>query len=123
MKIAVPVDVKEQNLTVSVSFGRATHFLIDDEGSGASQILENTAAQSAGGAGIQAAQIIVDSGAQALLAPRCGQNAAKVLLAAGIRLYQTIPNYNAMDIIKAFREGKLDELHEIHEGLHGHKEE
>ena len=122
MKIAVPVDMKEYNLTVSASFSRATHFLIDDEGSGESQTPVNIAAQSAGGAGIQAAQMIVDSGAQALLTPRCGQNAANVLLAAGIQLYKTIPSLSVMDNVKAFREGKLDKLNEIHEGFHGHKE-
>ncbi len=122
MKIAIPVETIEKNPAVSASFGRAAHFLIYDEESAASQTLENTAALSAGGAGIQAAQLIVDSGAQALLTPRCGQNAANVLLAAGIRLYKTIPALSAMDNVKAFNEGKLDELSEIHEGFHGHKE-
>ena len=122
MKIAIPAEMFEQNLIVSESFGRATHFFIYDEKTAASQELENTAALSAGGAGIQAAQLVVDSGAKALLAPRCGQNAANVLLAAGIRLYRTIPALSAMDNVKAFSEGKLDELSEIHEGLHGHKE-
>lgn len=122
MKIAVPIETIETTMTVSASFGRATHFLIYDEESAASQTLENTAALSAGGAGIQAAQLIVDSGAQVLLAPRCGQNAANVLLAAGIRLYKSIPGLSAMGNVKAFKEGKLDELSEIHEGFHGHKE-
>lgn len=122
MKITLPIETIDQTMTVSASFGRATHFLIYDDVSGESQIIENAAAQSAGGAGIQAAQLVVDSGAQVLLTPRCGQNAANVLLAAGIKLYKAIPGYGAMDNVKAFREGKLDELHEIHEGFHGHKE-
>ena len=122
MKIAIPAEINEQKPTVSASFGRATHFFIYDEDTTVSQTLENTAAQSAGGAGIQAAQMIVDSGAQALLTPRCGQNAANVLLAAGIRLYKTIPGTSAMDSVRAFQEGKLDELNEIHEGFHGHRE-
>ena len=122
MKIAIPVETVEKDPAVSASFGRAAYFLIYDEGTGAGQTLGNTAALSAGGAGIQAAQLVVDSGAQALLAPRCGQNAANVLLAAGIRLYKTIPGLSAMENVKAFNEGKMVELSEIHEGFHGHKE-
>ena len=44
-----------------------------------------------------------------------------MLLAAGIRLYKAAPGDSAMDSIKALRDGKLEELQEIHEGFHGHQ--
>ena len=121
MKIAIPVDINEHSHTVSASFGRAAHFFIYDEDTGTGETIVNMAAHSAGGAGSQAAQAIADSDAKALLTPRCGQNAANVLLAAGIRLYKAAPGDSAMDSINALHEGKLEELQEIHEGFHGHQ--
>ena len=51
--------------------------------------IENSAANSEGGAGIKAAQNVVDSKAEILITPRCGQNAADVLQAADIKIYKT----------------------------------
>lgn len=120
MKIAVPIEENGHETIVSISFGRASSFLIFDQETNTSQLLKNTAALSAGGAGIKAAQVIADSGAKILLTPQCGGNAARVLLAAGMRLYKTEPGKRAMDSIKQFLQGELEELTEIHEGFHGH---
>jgi len=120
MKIAVPVESTETDPVVCSSFGRAVYFLIHDEETGSIQTVENTASQSAGGAGIKAAQTVADSGAEVLLTPQCGENAAKVLLSSGLKLYKTKPGLSAMDNIQAFRKGDLEELYEIHEGFHRH---
>ena len=120
MKIAVPVEGLGNDTTVSASFGRAAGFLVYDDDQGTTDILNNDAAQSAGGAGIWAAQTVVDSGAKILLTPQCGGNAAKVLLAAGVKLYKTQPGVSASENIKRFLRGELTELSEIHEGFHGH---
>ncbi len=120
MKIAVPVEKRGNKADVSASFGRADGFLVYDNDEGTTLILNNDAAQSAGGAGIKAAQTIVDSGAKTLLTPQCGGNAAKVLLAAGVRLYKTRPDMNVMENVDCFLSGGLAELAEIHEGFHGH---
>ena len=119
MKIAIPVDSNSQTPNVSGSFGRAPYYLIHDDSEATNKLVENIAAQSAGGAGILAAQIIVDSGAQVVLTPRCGQNAADVLLAADIKMYKTQENLSAIDNIKAFKEDKLSQLSDLHKGLHG----
>ena len=123
MKIAIPVNNNSQTSEVSASFGRAPYFLIHDDSQGSTEIRENIAAQSAGGAGILAAQIVADSGAQVLLTPRCGQNAADVLKVAGVKLFKSLDGLNAMDNVKAFEEGRLLELNEIHKGFHGHSGE
>lgn len=120
MKIAIPVEDRGQDPTVSASFGRTAYFLIHDEETGSTQTVENTASQSAGGAGIKAAQTVADSGAEVLLTPQCGENAAKVLLSAGLKLYKTKPGLSAMGNIQAFGKGELEELYEIHEGFHRH---
>lgn len=119
MKILIPVEGKSLETNVNKSFGRAPYFLIYDTASAESIFLDNGAATSQGGAGIRAAQIVVDNNVGVLLTPRCGKNAAAVLSAADIELYKTI-NDTAENNIKAYVDGKLSKLDEIHAGFHNH---
>jgi predicted Fe-Mo cluster-binding NifX family protein len=120
MKIAVPADQNNMKTSVSASFGRAAFYLVYDSETQEGKFIDNTAAAAAGGAGIKAAQLVVDSGADVLLTPRCGENAADVILAANIRMYRTLYE-SAKQNIDAFLEGKLPDLDEIHAGYHGHR--
>jgi predicted Fe-Mo cluster-binding NifX family protein len=119
MKIAIPLDEKNVKSNVCASFGRAPYFLVYDTKTEESIFIQNTAAASTGGAGIKAAQIIVDNKTEALLTPRCGQNAADVIKSADIKIYKTVSG-SAKDNIDAFLAGKLSLLDEIHAGFHRH---
>lgn len=119
MKIAMPVDDKMMESSVCISFGRTPYFLIYDTETKESDFLDNSAAASQGGAGIKAAQTVVDKQVSALLTPRCGENAAEVFNAANVKIYKTM-NDSIKDNIAAFEDGKLSLLDEIHAGLHGH---
>ena len=119
MKIAIPVDEKTLESNVCVSFGRTPYFLIYDVETKESIFIDNSAAASTGGAGIKAAQIIVDNKASALLTPRLGENAADVLKPTEIKIYKTT-TASAKDNIDAFIAGKLPLLDEFHAGFHGH---
>jgi predicted Fe-Mo cluster-binding NifX family protein len=119
MKIAIPVDEKSLSSNVCISFGRTPYFLIYDTETKESVFLDNSAAASTGGAGIKAAQIIVDNKVEALLTPQCGENAANVLKSAEIEIYKTT-TASAIENIDTFVAGKLPLLDEIHAGFHGH---
>lgn len=119
MKIAIPVDDVSMETNVCISFGRTPYFLIFDTETKDAQFLSNHAAASQGGAGIKAAQMIIDSHAEALLTPRCGENAAEVFNAANIKIYQTNGSQLKHNL-QAFENGKLPLLHEIHAGFHNH---
>jgi len=119
MKIAIPVDDKTMDTKVCISFGRTPYFLIYDTESKESTFLDNAAASSPGGAGILAAQFVVDNKANVLLTPRCGQNAADVINGANIKIYKTM-NDSLKDNIDDFNKGELNLLTEIHAGLHNH---
>lgn len=119
MKIAIPVDEKSLDSNVCISFGRTPYFLIYDVDTKESVFLDNSAAASTGGAGIKAAQTIVDNKANVLLTPRCGENAAEVLKSADIEIFKTT-SASVKDNIDAFIDGKLPLLDEIHAGFHGH---
>lgn len=118
MKIAIPVDHASMDSSICISFGRTPYFLIYDTETREPKFLENSAAASQGGAGIKAAQIIVDSGIQILLTPRCGENAAEVIQAAAIKIYQTKGNLLKHNL-QSFENGKLELLNDIHPGFHG----
>lgn len=119
MKIAIPVENNSSNANVSLSFGRTPYFLIHDTETKEDSFLDNSAVASQGGAGIKAAQTIVDNNAEVLITPRCGENAAEVLKAAGLKIYQSQEG-DFKENIAMFREGKLELLKEIHPGLHNH---
>jgi predicted Fe-Mo cluster-binding NifX family protein len=119
MKIAIPVDEQSIKSSVSQSFGRTGYFFVYDTESKASIFLSNAAASSQGGAGIKAAQAVVDSRIDVLLTPRCGENAAEVIKSANIKIYKTMEG-SAMENIDAMIEGKLSLLQDIHPGYHGH---
>jgi predicted Fe-Mo cluster-binding NifX family protein len=118
MKIVIPVDEKTLESDVCASFGRTPYFLIHDTETKESVFIDNSAAASTGGAGIKAAQTIVDNKANVLLAPRCGENAADVLKSADIKIFKTT-SVSAKDNIDDFIDGKLSLLDEIHAGFHG----
>ena len=119
MKIAIPVENKTLEANVSTVFGRANYFLIYDTKRKESVFVDNLAQSSAGGAGIKAAQTVVDQKVNALLTPRLGENAADILEAAGIKIYQAI-NASARKNIDACGDGKLSLLDEVHAGFHEH---
>lgn len=118
MIIAIPIDDQSLEDKVCISFGRAPQFLVFDTESGNKCIIHNSGASSQGGAGIKAAQTVVDSGAGVVLTPRCGENAAEVIKAAGIKMYKTNGD-SIVENIKSYKEGKLETLENIHPGFHG----
>ena len=119
MKIAIPATANNIDSEVCPSFGRTEFFLIYNTNDQSNFFLDNSAATIQGGAGIKAAQILVDEHVDVLITLRCGENAASVLLEANIAIYKAAGN-NLKDNISACEQGKLEMLNEIHPGLHNH---
>jgi len=119
MKIVLPVDEKEINSPICVSFGRTPYFMSFDTENNNYDFIENTAADSPGGAGIKASQIIADNKADAVITYRCGENAAEVLNKSEIKIYKAVEG-NASENIEKFKNGELIILSEIHAGFHNH---
>ena len=114
MKIAIPLDETKEN--VCVSFARAPYFLFEEEGK--VEIVENEAAQAQGGAGLKAAQFLVDQNADVLITVRCGENAAKVFEMADMKVYQS-QGENALEQVALLKEDRLARLTKFHAGYHG----
>jgi predicted Fe-Mo cluster-binding NifX family protein len=107
MIIAIPVDENKTETSVCVSFGRAPYYLIHNTETGNEEFIVNIAANAEGGAGLKAAQLVVDS-------------AADVLKAADVTVYKTTAPL-AADNLAAFKEGKLAVMTQFHAGFHGHQ--
>lgn len=119
MKIAIPMEEKSMSSSIGVTFGRAPYFLIFDTDTEKETYIENPAAAAQGGAGIKAAQAVIDAGAEAVILPRLGQNAAEVFEAGQIALYKAEFG-SVKHNIELLKNRKLAKLTEFHSGFHGH---
>lgn len=119
MKVALPVEHKAMDGPVCPSFGRTPYYALYETETGAQEFLDNSAAVSQGGAGIQAAQALVDHGVRAVVTYRCGENAAQVLNAAKIELYRA-QDGSVLENLEKLKNGALSPLSEIHPGFHHH---
>ncbi|MGE4454640.1 MAG: NifB/NifX family molybdenum-iron cluster-binding protein [Sphaerochaeta sp.] len=120
MIVAVPAEEKSLDSAICVSFGRAPIYCLYDTEKETSSFIENKAAQANGGAGIQAAQFLVDQNIDSLITFRLGENASRVLSAAHVSILKAL-NLSIADNIASLIEGTLTSLNEVHPGFHhGH---
>ena len=116
MIIAIPTEETRKN--VCVSFGRAPYFLFHNTETDTTEYIENPAAQAQGGAGLKAAQFLVDQEVDVILTVRCGQNSADVFSAAEIKIFKT-QGSSAEENLRAFEKGQLEPLTHFHAGFQG----
>ena len=107
MKIAVTSQGKHLDSAVDPRFGRAAYILIVDMVDENVVALDNSENVNAfKGAGIQAAAMVGDSGADILLTGFCGPNAFKTLQAAGVKVANNA-NGTVRDALEAFKKGEF----------------
>ncbi|MBN1808338.1 MAG: NifB/NifX family molybdenum-iron cluster-binding protein [Planctomycetes bacterium] len=109
MKVAVTSQGKDMESQVDPRFGRAQYFLVVDTETGESQVVDNQQNLNApSGAGIQAAQNIVNAGAEAIITGNVGPKAYMVLSTAGIKVYLS-GSVTVSQAVQEFKNGKLEE--------------
>jgi len=86
MKIAISASGQTLDADVDPRFGRCQYFIIADPETMEFEAIDNSSAMAAGGAGIAAAQNIVERGVEAVLTGNCGPNAHGVLASAGVKI-------------------------------------
>ena len=106
MKVAVSAAGPSLDSDVDPRFGRCQYLLIVDSESLDFEAVENLAVLAPGGAGIQAAELIVRMGAGAVITGNCGPNAYQVLSAAGIPVFVGASG-SVRQAIDAHRRGDL----------------
>ena len=111
MKIAITSTGKTKESKADPRFGRARYFLIFDSDTNEYEVVDNSISVNAPqGAGIQAAETIVDSGAKILITGHCGPKAFRVLQGAGVVVY-TGASANVEEELDRFTKGELTEAH------------
>jgi len=108
MKIAVSATGKDLNCQIDPRFGRCMCFIFVDPETMEFEAFENEGLMASGGAGVQAAQLIVQRGATALITGNLGPNAASALSASGIKVY-LVPGGTVKDVIEGYKSGSLRE--------------
>ena len=105
MKIVVTTSGDDLSGSVEPRFGRCSRFIIVDTETMEYEIVQNTAVNSAHGAGIAAAQLVASLGAKAVLTGNVGPKAYTALSATGIQIVTGVSGA-VEDIVKRFSSGE-----------------
>ncbi len=108
MKIAISSTGKDLHSQIDPRFGRCQYFIFIDPETMEFEAFENVGLMASGGAGVQAAQQIVQKGASILITGNLGPNAASALSASGIKVY-LVSGGTIRETIEAYKSGSLRE--------------
>jgi predicted Fe-Mo cluster-binding NifX family protein len=108
MKIGIPATDKTLESQIDPRFGRCPYFIVIDTETDDFKAIPNVASRSSGGAGIQAAQTLVDEGVEAVIGANFGPNAFLTLSHGGIRIFNGSGAISA--VIEQFKKDELKEL-------------
>jgi predicted Fe-Mo cluster-binding NifX family protein len=109
MRVIVTANGRDLEAPVSPIFGRCPVYVFVDTETMQFEAVDNPAISAGGGAGIQAAQFIVERGAQVVLSGNAGPNAFGVLAAAGVSVC-LLGGGTVRESVEAYKAGKLEPL-------------
>lgn len=118
MKVVVSAIGESLSAEVSPIFGRCPTYVFVDTETMEFEAVPNPAIAAAGGAGIQAAQFVVNMGVQAALTGNVGPNAFNVLQAAGVQIYPVSAG-TVQQAVEAYKGGQLHPVSGATSGLGG----
>ncbi|HOF34391.1 MAG TPA: NifB/NifX family molybdenum-iron cluster-binding protein [Spirochaetota bacterium] len=109
MKIAISINSLDMDDKMDMRFGRAKKFMIYDTETKTNELIDNTQnLNAAQGAGIQSAQNVINTGADAVITGHTGPKAYKLLSESGVKIYHS-EEKPVKDVIADFIAGTLKE--------------
>jgi predicted Fe-Mo cluster-binding NifX family protein len=105
--VALTAAAPHLDAEVDPRFGRAAFILLTDSEGAAWEALANPAVEASGGAGVQAAQLLAEREAGAVVSGDFGPKARQALQAAGIAMYGYRSCKTAREALEEFRAGRL----------------
>jgi predicted Fe-Mo cluster-binding NifX family protein len=111
MKIAVSATGDNLDVELDPRFGRCQFFVFVDPDSMEFEAMSNDSATAMGGAGIQAAQSVINHDVEVVLTGNIGPNAFQTLSTAGIKVI-TGASGKIKNVIEDFKNGKFKEIKE-----------
>ena len=107
MKIIITSKGKTLDSPVDPRFGRAAFFMLIDVETGGFEALDNADGIAAShGAGVQAGQRVVNSGAKALITGHVGPKAGQAIGGSGVEVYSHTEG-TVQEMLDKFRNGEL----------------
>lgn len=109
MKIAITSSGQNLDSKIDLRFGRAFGFIIYNLEDDTFEFIDNNQnLNAAQGAGIQAAQNVVNQNIDAIITGHCGPKAFTVLSSAGVKIY-TGAEGTIKETIEKFKKGEIQE--------------
>lgn len=118
MKIALSSSGKDLDSTLDLRFGRCPYFIIYDLDTQEFTTIENKGAKASGGAGIAAAQQLIDESVEVVITSKVGPNAHELLVDSNIKIYEG-KNIPGKLLIESYKKGDLEEIKESGPAQHG----
>jgi predicted Fe-Mo cluster-binding NifX family protein len=106
MKLCVSATGNDLGATVDPRFGRCQFFIFIDSETMDFESVVNPAFTAGGGAGIQAAQLVVNRGAGVVFTGNVGPNAFQALQAAGVKVVTGISG-TVKEAVEKFKKGEV----------------
>jgi predicted Fe-Mo cluster-binding NifX family protein len=123
MKIAISAEEETRDSLVDPRFGRCPFFTIYDSTKDTMQAIPNSAMGQMHGAGIHAAQMLLDIGVEVVLTGNLGPNAFNVLIQGGMKTFRVNPG-DVNQAIQQYLKGRLSPIASAgpgHAGLGGRR--
>jgi predicted Fe-Mo cluster-binding NifX family protein len=116
-RVVVSSEGYDLDAPASHMFGRCPTYVFVDLDTMEFEAVDNPAANAAGGAGIQAAQYVVEQGVQAVLTGNVGPNAFEVFQSAAVPVFM-IPAGTVRQAVEEYQTGTLQESGGANVGAH-----
>lgn len=111
MKICITSNGSNLDSFVDPRFGRCLYFIfVDDKKPDKFEAVQNTGMNAMRGAGIQAAQTVVNQRTEVVITGNIGPNAFGVLSASKVKIFQAMPGTKIRDALAGFKQGQLPEI-------------
>jgi len=109
-KIAISAVGSDLNSLVDSRFGRCSYFLLIDKEGELIESIPNQGQQARRGAGVAAAQTLVDAGVETVISGNIGPSAYSVLNPSGVKIFQVGYGVTADKAFEEYKKGNLEEM-------------
>ena len=109
MKVAITSKGQDLGSAIDPRFGRTKYFILYEMDDGTFEVIDNAQNLSAlQGAGIQAAEKVINSGAEWVLTGNCGPKAFRTLQAIGVKVVIDVSG-TVEEAVGKFKQGEYNE--------------
>jgi len=109
MKICVTSKGKNLESQVDPRFGRCAYFIVIDPDSMEFETIENSNAQTMGGAGIQSGQLVSSNDVKIVLTGNVGPNAFQTLKASGVEIITGVSG-SVGEAVRKYKQGEFKSI-------------